>query len=152
MLTENDLKQIRNLVDSFLKKHWYFPFAKDLIKTYTVLFPENIEQSYIDKIDDFINNIIFENIKNKNTKWWKILWKILERNTKLRKEFRKLNNENYFEEKKFKELWKQIEKLISKWEDQLTEKLMWAKSIWIQKTSESWYNMVYSIFPLRNKI
>jgi len=42
---------------------------------------------------------------------------------------------------------KQIEKLVFEWEDRLTEKLVWGRSMWIQKASEAWYDMVYAIFP-----
>jgi len=152
MFNENDLKQIRNLVESFLKNKWYFPFVEDLMTTYSMIFPQDLSEKEKKQINDFVNEIILDYVKGKWTKWWQIMQKILERNDELWKEFRKLNSEESFEDWKFQELWKKIEYLIERWEDQLTEKLVWWRSMWIQKASDAWYNMVYAIFPLWNKI
>ena len=152
MFTENDLKQIKNLVESFLKSKWYFPYAEDLMKTYSLVFPQDLTEEEKQQINDFVNQLILDWVKWKKTKWGQILTKILERNEKLWKDFRALNNEANFEDKKFQELGKQVENLIMRWEDQLTEKLVGWRSMGIQKASDAWYNMVYAIFPLWNKI
>ena len=68
MLTENDLKQIKNLVISFYKEKEYFPFVEDLMDKYSLLFPENLDNGTKNQIDDFINTIIMEEISNKKTK------------------------------------------------------------------------------------
>ena len=151
MFTEQDLKQIKNLVMSFLKAKNYFPFVEGLEKYYS-FFPKDLTIEEKKKLEEFINSIILEWLKAKNTKWASILLKIFERNKDLWREFRKLNNEENFDEEKFQKLWKQMENLVLKWEDQLTEKLIWSKSIWISKASNSWYTMIYAIFPLWNKI
>jgi len=151
MFTEHDLKQIKNLVMSFLKTKNYFPFVEDLAKYYS-FFPQDLTLEEKKQLEEFINNTILEWLKAKKTKWSSILLKIFERNEELWKEFRKLNNEEAFDEEKFQKLWKQMENLVLKWEDQLTEKLIWRQSIWISKASDAWYAMVYVIFPLWNKI
>jgi len=152
MLTENDLKQIKNLVLSFYKEKKYFPFVEDLQKKYSILFPNNLDEETKNQIDNFINDIIIEEIKKKKTKWGLIMSNILKHNDDLWKKFRKLNSPRFFEEKKFQELGKKVEKLMFEWEDKLTEKLIGSKSIWIQKASDAWFDMVYAIFPEWNKI
>ena len=152
MFTESDLKQIKNLVLSFVKSKGYFPFVEDLMKTYSMFFPQDLTPEEKNQINDLVNEIILEWLNSKKTKWSMILWKIFERNENLWKEFRALNNETNFDEEKFQKLGKQMEQLIMAWEDKLTEKLVWARSMWIQKASDAWYNMVYAIFPLWNKI
>ena len=122
------------------------------MKTYSLVFPQDLTEEEKQQINDFVNQLILDWVKWKKTKWGQILTKILERNEKLWKDFRALNNEANFEDEKFQELGKQVENLIMKWEDQLTEKLVGWRSMWIQKASDAWYNMVYAIFPLWNKI
>ena len=153
MLTENDLKQIWNLVDSFYKKHKYFPFASDIVKEYSIFFPpEWIDNETKKQIDNFVNEKIIKFLEWKKTKWWAIMLKIFKNNDNLWKEFRKLNSEDYFDENEFQKKWKEIEKLLMQWEDRLTEKLVWWRSMWIAKASDAWYDMVYAIFPEWNKI
>lgn len=152
MLKKEDLIQIESLIKSFFKSNWYFPFAEDLSKKYSLLFPEEISDSQKDQIDDLTNIIILTNIESKNTKWASIMLSILEKNEKLRKDFRKLNSIRFFEEDKFQDLWKQVEALMINGEDKLTAKMLGAKTMWISKVSESRYDMVYAIFPERNKI
>jgi len=152
MFSENDLKQIKNLVNSFYTKHKYYPLAENLIQEYQIFFPENLDQETIDQIDNLINEIIVENISKKWTKWWKIMSKILKYNENLWKDFRKLNKENLTTSEEFQKLWKKMERLIEQWESQLTEKLIWDKSMWIEKASNAWYDMVYAIFPEWNQI
>ncbi len=151
MLEEKDLLQIKNLIISYYENNWYFPFFEDLYKKYDFLFPENIDEKIKNQIDDFTNSIILKKIENKKTKWWIIMSKILNKN-KFWVEFRKLNSSRFFKEDEFQKLWKEMEYIIESWETKLTERLMWTKSVWIAKTSESWYSMVYAIFPLWNKI
>jgi len=152
MFTEQDLKQIKNLILSFNKEKKYFPFADELIKKYSIFFPNNIDNETKSKIDDFINSIILEEVEHKKTKWWQILFKILKNNNNLWKNFRKLNYHLFYDDDKFQELWKQMEKLVFDGESRLTEKLVWNRSMWIQKASDAWYNLIYSIFPNWNKI
>lgn len=152
MLKETDLKQIWNLVISFYKKKKYFPFVEDLMKEYELFFPQDLSDEDKNQIDDYVNQIIIDTISEKWTKWSAIMLKILKNNEKEWKEFRKLNSSRFFYEKRFKELWKKIEILIMQWEDRLTEKLVWHRSMWIQKASDAWFDMVYAIFPEWNKI
>lgn len=152
MLKEKDLQQIKQLIISYYEKKWYFPFFEDLFKQYGFLFPENIEDEIKDQIDMLTNDIILEKICSKKTKWWIIMSNILKHNDELWKSFRRLNSQRFFNEDKFQKYWKEIENLIQSGEDRLTEKLVWNKSMWISKASESWYDMVYAIFPFWNKI
>ena len=152
MLTEQDKKQIKNLVLSFYKKHNYFPVYDDLSKEYNIFFPEDLDNKTKDEIDEIVNETILETIVKKWTKGWEIMKKMLELNNDLWKNFRKLHTKRYFDESKFQELWKKVEEIVLKWEDKLTEKLVGHRSMGIEKTSESWYNMVYAIFPEWNKI
>jgi predicted oxidoreductase (fatty acid repression mutant protein) len=112
MLSENDLKQIKNLVLSYYKEKKYFPFADDLMNQYKIFFPDDLDQEIKNQIDDLVNSVILEQIEAKNTKGGQIMMRILQNNDKLWKEFRKLNSKQFFEDKKFQELGKQIEKLI----------------------------------------
>ena len=152
MLNENDLKQIKNLILSYYKEKKYFPFVEDLLEKYKIFFPENLDNGVKQQINDLVNEVILEQIEAKKTKGGQIMLRLLQNNEKLWKEFRKLNSKEFFDEKKFQEVWKQIEKLVLEWEDRLTEKLVWSRSMWIQKASESWYDMVYAIFPEWNKL
>lgn len=152
MLSKKDLEQLKNLIISYYENKWYFPFFEDLIKYYGFLFPEDIDKEIKDQIDELTVDIIFEKIQSKKTKWWFIMSNILKHNDELWKSFRRLNSQRFFNEDKFQHYWKKIENLIQSGEDKLTEKLVWNKSMWISKASESWYNMVYAIFPLWNKI
>ena len=152
MLNENDLKQIKNLILSYYKEKKYFPFVEDLLKKYFIFFPENLDDEVKQQINNLVNKIILEQIEAKKTKGGQIMLRLLQNNEELWKEFRKLNSKEFFDEKKFQEVWKQIEKLVLEWEDRLTEKLVWSRSMWIQKASESWYDMVYAIFPEWNKL
>ncbi len=152
MLNENDLKQIKNLILSYYKEKKYFPFVEDLLEKYKIFFPENLDDEVKQQINNLVNEIILEQIEAKKTKGGQIMLRLLQNNEKLWKEFRKLNSKEFFDEKKFQEVWKQIEKLVLEWEDRLTEKLVWSRSMWIQKASESWYDMVYAIFPEWNKL
>jgi hypothetical protein len=65
MLTENDLKQIKNLINSFYQKHKYYPFAEDLINEYSIFFPENLDNKIKDQIDELTISIIEEDIAKK---------------------------------------------------------------------------------------
>ena len=152
MLKEKDLLQIKNLVVSYYENKWYFPFFEDLLKDYSFLFPKDIDEEIKNQIDKLTEDMIFEKIKSKKTKWWLIMLNILKNNDELWKEFRKLNSSRFFNEEKFQKYWKEMENLIQTGENRLTEKLLWNKSMWIAKASESWYNMVYAIFPLWNKL
>ena len=152
MLTENDLKQIWNLVDSFLEKHKYFPFYEDLAQNYPMFFPEDLDENIKKQIDEFINIKILKYLEWKKTKWWLIMYKIFKNNDSLWKDFRKLNSKRYFDKNQFNEKWKEIEKLLMQWEDRLTEKLVGSKSMWILKASDAWYNMIYAIFPEWNQL
>jgi len=152
MLNENDLKQIKNLILSYYKEKKYFPFVEDLLEKYKMFFPENLDNDVKQQINDLVDKIILEQIEAKKTKGGQIMLRLLQNNEKLWKEFRKLNSREFFEEKKFQEIWKKIEKLVLEWEDRLTEKLVWSRSMWIQKASEAWYDMVYAIFPEWNKL
>ncbi len=152
MLNENDLKQIKNLILSYYKEKKYFPFVEDLLEKYKMFFPENLDDKVKKQINDLVNETILEQIEAKKTKGGQIMLRLLQNNDELWKEFRKLNSKKFFEEKKFQEIWKQIEKLVFEWEDRLTEKLVWGRSMWIQKASEAWYDMVYGIFPEWNKL
>jgi len=152
MLKEKDLEQIKNLIVSYYENKWYFSFFEDLLKEYGFLFPKDINEKTKNQIDKLTEDIILEKIKSKKTKWWLIMSNILKNNDELWKNFRKLNSSRFFNEVKFQDYWKKIEYLMQAGEDKLTEKLLWYKSIWISKASESWYNMVYAIFPLWNKI
>ena len=58
MLTEQDKKQIKNLVLSFYKKHNYFPVYDDLSKEYNVFFPEDLDNKTKDEIDEIVNETI----------------------------------------------------------------------------------------------
>ncbi len=152
MFSENDLKQIKNLVKSFLNTKKYFPFVEDLMKEYQVIFPQDLSDEEKEQIENFINQLILDYLKSKHTKGSKILLNIFQRNDELWKQFRKLNNENNFNDSEFKKIWKQMEELIMKGEDQLTEKLVWSKSMGIQKASDAYYDLVYAVFPLWNKL
>jgi len=152
MFSENDLKQIKNLVKSFLNTKKYFPFVEDLMKEYQVIFPQDLSDEEKEQIENFINQLILDYLKSKHTKGSKILLNIFQRNDELWKKFRKLNNENNFNDSEFKKIWKQMEELIMKGEDQLTEKLVWSKSMGIQKASDAYYDLVYAVFPLWNKL
>jgi len=152
MLTENDLQQIWNLVDSFLKEKKYFPFYEDLSKKYPMFFPADLDENTKNQIDDFINQKILDYLESKKTKWWQIMLKIFKNNDNLWKEFRKLNSQRFFDKEKFKEKWKEIENLLMQGEDRLTEKLVWSRSMWIAKASDAWYDMIYAIFPEWNQL
>jgi len=152
MLTKNDLNQIKNMVLSFYKKYKYFPFVEDLQKEYSIIFPSDLDEETKNQIDDFVNEIIFEEISKKDTKWWKIMKNILTTYNDLWKEFRKQNSPRFYDEDKFQELGKQMENIIDQGESKLVEKLVWSRSIWIWKASDAWYDMVYAIFPEWNKI
>ncbi len=152
MLNENDLKQIKNLILSYYKEKKYFPFVEDLLEKYKMFFPENLDDEIKQQINNLVNEIILEQIEAKKTKGGQIMLRLLQNNEELWKEFRKLNSKEFFKEEKFQEIWVQIEKLILEWEDRLTEKLVWGRSMWIQKASEAWYDMVYAIFPEWNKL
>ncbi len=152
MLTKNDLNQIKNMVLSFYKKYKYFPFVEDLQKEYSIIFPSDLDEETKNQIDDFVNEIIFEEISKKDTKWWKIMKNILTTHNDLWKEFRKQNSPRFYDENKFQELGKQMENIIDQGESKLVEKLVWSRSIWIWKASDAWYEMVYAIFPEWNKI
>jgi hypothetical protein len=152
MLSEKDLEQIKNLVLSFHKKHKYYPFVEDLMKEYALFFPQDLDEETKNQIDNFITEIIEEEINKKDTKGWKLMSKILKTHEKLWKEFRKLNSPRFFNESKFQELGKQIETIMDQWESRLVEKLVWWRSIWIWKASNAWFDMIYAIFPEWNKI
>jgi len=152
MFTEKDLKQIRNLVISFYQKHKYFPLSEKLIDEYKMFFPDNLDENIKQEINSFINSVILEEISKKWTKWWQIMLKILKNNDVLWKKFRSLNDDNWIDNKDFQILWKKVETIIEQWESQLTEKLVWDKSMWIERASNAWYDMVYAIFPEWNQI
>lgn len=151
-LNEQDLEQLNNLIIAFFKKYETFPFVEDLLKEYAFLFPENISNQDKEQIENLINETIITTIQMKNTKGWNIMFDILQKNEQLRKDFRKLNSDLFFEDNNFQKLWKQIEMLMMNGEDKLTAKMLGAKTMWISKVSESRYDMVYAIFPARNKI
>ena len=78
--------------------------------------------------------------------------RILKNHEQKWKEFRKLNSDRFFKEERFQVLWKEMENILDQWESKLVEKLVWSRSMWISKASDAWYDMVYAIFPQRNKI
>ena len=152
MLNENDLKQIQNLILSYHKEKKYFPFVEDLLEKYKMFFPENLDDEVKRQINDLVSETILEYVEAKKTKGGQIMLRLLQNNDKLWKDFRNLNSREFCGKKEFQELWKQIEKLVFEGEDRLTEKLVWGRSMWIQKASEAWYDMVYAIFPEWNKL
>ena len=152
MLNENDLKQIKNLILSYHKGKKYFPFVEDLLEKYKMFFPENLDDEVKKQINDLVNETILEYVEAKKTKGGQIMLRLLQNNEELWKDFRNLNSREFCGKKEFQEVWKKIEKLVFEWEDRLTEKLVWGRSMWIQKASEAWYDMVYAIFPEWNKL
>ena len=152
MLNENDLKQIKNLILSYFQEKKYFPFVEDLLEKYKMFFPENLDDKVKNQINDLVNETILEYIEAKKTKGGQIMLRLLQNNEELWKDFRNLNSREFCGKKEFQEVWKKIEKLVFEWEDRLTEKLVWGRSMWIQKASEAWYDMVYAIFPEWNKL
>jgi hypothetical protein len=65
MFSESDLKQIKNLVLSFRQNKKYFPFVEDLEKEYSMFFPQDLDDKTKEQINDFINDIIKEEIEKK---------------------------------------------------------------------------------------
>ncbi len=59
-LTNDDIKQIKNLILWFFENKKYFPFADELINNYKIFFPNKVDNNTKEKFDKITNEVITE--------------------------------------------------------------------------------------------
>jgi len=152
-MKENDIVQIKNIIQNFESTKEYIPFISGLLEhpTYGPIFQalSNEEQW---EVDEIITQYIIEKVKSLRTKWWLLFKRFFENENKKFWKFRRMNeNEEFSHSEEFQILWKEVEEEMFKLEWILTQAMM-KKAQWLGKTVEAFYNVVYSFFPLYGNI
>ena len=151
-MQNSEIEQIKNVLSNLENSKKRIPYLSDLQQhpVFWMIF-SNLSEKESKEINEVIKSYIQEKLEViKKTKGWQLFARFAESNPDLFREFRELNNE-WTDNKRFQELWKQVETEMFKLEWILTEKML-KQEKWLDKVVDSFYNIVYLFFPRFNEV
>ena len=151
-MQSSEIEQIKNVLSNLENSKKRIPYLSDLQQhpVFWTIF-SNLSEKESKEINEVIKSYIQEKLEViKKTKGWQLFARFAESNPDLFREFRELNSE-WTDNKRFQELWKQVETEMFKLEWILTEKML-KQEKWLDKVVDSFYNIVYLFFPRFNEV
>lgn len=152
-MTESELQQIQSIITNLEEKRWHIPYLSEL-ENHEIFWPifKSLSEEEKANVKKIINEYIVSKLDWMKTKWWLLFKRFYEMDPDLFWKFRNLNEkEENVENSEFQETWKKVEQEIFKLEGILTER-MFKQEKGLDKVVGSFYNIVYSFFPMYGRI
>lgn len=152
-MREQEVQQIKQLIDNYTTQYKKVPFFDDLVRhpQFGVFF-QWLDKNNVDIVQSILHDYIEEKIASFSTKGGELFRRFYDVHSDVFWQFRQLNmNEQNIQDPSFQQIGKEVEKTLFTYEGILTEKML-NRAEWLDKTMAAFYDIVYMFFPLYGKI
>ena len=152
-MKEQEVQQIKQLIDNYVNQYKKVPFFHDLVKhpQFWVFF-QWLDKKNTDIVQSILHDYIDEKISSFSTKGGELFRRFYDVHSDIFWQFRQMNTEEKsVETASFQKLGKDVEKILFTYEGILTEKML-NRAEGLDKTLAAFYDIVYMFFPLYGKI